>query len=164
MDLYILRHGEAGTRVSITLKDSERALTIAGRKEVVGVSKCLRELNLKFDKIITSPLKRAHETAQIVSEELGSLNLEDWNELKPEGSRADLYKRLAKFRQDSTLLICGHEPYLSTMISELIGGTGATKILLKKCGIARVRVNTFVPKPSGELRWLLTPRILKKMR
>jgi len=164
MELYILRHGEAGTRVSIALKDSERALTLAGRKEVVGVSKCLHDLDLKIDKIITSPLKRAHETAQIVSEELENQNLEDWNELKPEGSRSDLYKRLAKFKQDSVLLICGHEPYLSTMISELIGGNGVTKISLKKCGIARVRVNKFVPKASGELRWLLTPRILKEMR
>jgi len=164
MDLYILRHGEAGTRVSIPLKDSERALTLAGRKEVVVVSKSLRELGLKFDKIVSSPLKRAHETAQILSEELENQNVEVWNELKPEGSRADLYKRISRFKQDSALLICGHEPYLSTMISELIGGSGMTRISLKKSGIAKVRVNTFVPKASGELRWLLTPRILKRIR
>ena len=161
---YILRHGEAGRRLTIPLKDSERALTLVGRKEIEEISKCLRELNLRFDKIITSPLKRAHDSALIVSDELENEDLEDWDELKPEGSRADLYKKSAKFKQDSVVLVCGHEPYLSTVISDLIGGNGAMRISLKKAGIARIRVNSFVPKASGELRLLLSPRIMKKIR
>jgi len=164
MDLCILRHGEAGARIAIPLKDSERALTFAGRKEIEDISKCFRELNLKFDRIITSPLKRAHDTAMIVADELENENLEDWDELKPEGSRADLYKRLAKFKQDSVILLCGHEPYLSTLIGDIIGSNGSARISLKKGGVAKIRVKTFVPKPSGELRWLLTPRLLRKIR
>ena len=163
MDLYILRHGEAGTRIAIPLKDSERTLTVAGKEEIEDISKGLRELNLKFDKILSSPLKRAHETAAIVSEELECENVELWDELKPEGSRTELYKKLARFKQDSTVLVCGHEPYLSTMISDLIGSNGSIRISLKKGGIAKIRVRTFVPKTSGELRWLITPRLLKKI-
>ena len=158
-----MRHGEAGTRIAIPLKDSERALTVVGKKEIEDIAKSLAELELKLDKIVTSPLKRAHDTALIVSEELDNENLEDWDELKPEGSRIELYKRLAKFKQDSVILICGHEPYLSTLVADLIGGNGGTRISLKKGGVAKVRVRTFIPKPSGELRWLLTPRLMKKM-
>src|SRR2546426_11791553 len=78
---------------------------------------------MRFDRILASPLKRAYETATIVSKTFKSLNvLEQWNELRPEASRPDLYRRLSKLKQDSEILLVGHEPYLGTMISEMISG------------------------------------------
>ena len=85
MELFILRHGEAGKRVSSGNKDSARPLTVTGQKEVADIAASLKDLGVKFDLIITSPLKRAHQTAAIVAKKLqNEKKMEDWDELKPE--------------------------------------------------------------------------------
>jgi phosphohistidine phosphatase len=164
LNLYILRHGEAGTRAPIPSRDAERSLTVAGRREVQDIAESIDTLGVKFDKILTSPLRRAHETAAIVARTLKSLNkLEDSDDLRPEGNRTELYRRLSNFRQDDLILLVGHEPYLSTLISEVISGSTNSRISLKKAGMAKLRINSFLPKPSGELRWLLTPKQIRRM-
>jgi phosphohistidine phosphatase len=128
------------------------------------VSESLLTLGLKFDGIFTSPLKRAYETAAIVSKTFKSLDrLEHWDELRPEGKRPDLYRKLAKFKQESNVLLVGHEPYLGTLIGEIVSGNSNSHITLKKGGLAKVRITSFLPKASGELRWLLTPKQIRKM-
>ena len=95
--------------------------------------------------------------------------MEIWDELKPEGNRKELYRKLSqKFKQDSSILIVGHEPYLSTLISEVISegnrvGTAGGRVVLKKAGLAKVRITSSSHQMiHGELRWLLTPKHLKK--
>lgn len=164
MDLIIVRHGEAGKRVSVTSKDAERALTVSGKEEVDEVAESISDLDIEVDVIATSPLKRALETAEIIARKLKKQRLlEQWDELKPEGDQKALYKRLARLKQDSSVLLVGHEPYLSTMISELISGKRESRISLKKAGLAKVELTAMLPVPSGELRWLLTPRLAKKV-
>jgi phosphohistidine phosphatase len=165
MELYILRHGEAGKRLQAGSKDSERALTVTGKEEIEVMARALVELDIQFDFIATSPLKRSNQTAEIVAKTLKVKrgNMEEWNELKPEGRRADLYRKLSQFKPESSVLVVGHEPYLSTMISEVAFGNGAGGIVLKKAGIAKLTVTSFQPRIKGELRWLLTPRHLKKV-
>jgi phosphohistidine phosphatase len=90
-------------------------------------------------------------------------DLEVWDELKPEGQTADLYRRLSKLKGESSILLVGHEPYLSGLISELISGSKGTRIILKKSGMAKVVVGSLGTKPSGQLKWLLTPRQMKRM-
>ena len=165
MELYVLRHGEAGKRQPVVNKDSERALTVTGRQEVREIAKGLQELGVKFGFIATSPLKRAHETAEIMAKTLKVKKgmMEGWNELKPEGKRPELYRRLSQFKQGSSILVVGHEPYLSTMIGEIVFGNGTSNIVLKKAGLARIGMKSFVPSMNGELKWLLTPKHLKNM-
>ncbi len=163
LNLFLLRHGEAGTRTPVPAKDAERSLTVAGRKELEQIAGSIAVMGIKFDKIAASPLKRTYETATIVAKTLKSLDhLEEWDELKPEGNRSDLYRRLSKVK-DSDILLVGHEPYLSTMIGEIVSGNGESRITLKKAGLAKLRITSLVPKPSGELRWLLTPKQIRKM-
>lgn len=157
----MLRHGEAGARLEIMTKDSGRSLTAAGRDEVGTIAKKIASMKLKFDHIVTSPLVRARETAEVVAKPQKA-NVEEWDELKPEGDRQAFYRRLSKLKADSSVLVVGHEPYLTTMICEMIGAPGG-RMLLKKGGLARVRVGTLTPKVSGELRWLLSPRIIRKL-
>lgn len=150
--------------MAIPGKDAERSLTVAGRREMEEIAESLLTLGLRFDAIFTSPLKRAYETAAIVSKTFKSLDrLEQWDELRPEGKRPDLYRKLAKFKQESNVLLVGHEPYLGTMIGELVSGNSNSHITLKKGGLAKVRITSFLPKASGELRWLLTPKQIRKM-
>jgi phosphohistidine phosphatase len=163
MELIILRHGEAGKRAPVASNDSERSLTVAGRDEVKEVAESMEELGITLDVIATSPLKRALETAQVAAKVLKREKaLETWDELKPERDPKDLYRRLSKMKRDSSILLVGHEPYLSSMISELIGAKRGSRISLKKAGLAKVEIESLIP-PSGELRWLLTPRLLKKV-
>ena len=164
MDLIILRHGEAGRSMESAGSDFERALTVSGMDEVEEVAEAIDKLKLGIGYIVTSPLKRAKETATIAAKVLNRDGvLEVWDELKPEGETQELYRRLSKLRQDSVILIVGHEPYLSGMIGEMISGTKQARIILKKAGVAKLEVTSLVPKASGELRWLMTPRQMKKI-
>ncbi|TMH95337.1 phosphohistidine phosphatase SixA [Candidatus Bathyarchaeota archaeon] len=162
IDLFILRHGEAGNRMSVVKEDSERPLTLEGRIEMQKIAKSLKAVGLQTDRICTSPLRRARETAEIAAKVLKIPRLEEWDELKPDGSKAELYRKLAKLEQDSRPILVGHEPYLSSMIGEIIGTTGA-RLVLKKGGLGKVRITSFTPRISGELRWLLTPKMITKM-
>ena len=164
VELYILRHGEAGKRIPSGSKDSERPLTVAGQEEVAQVAKALDRLGVRFDFVATSPLKRASQTAGVVARVLKvkKSSMEEWSELKPEGRRAELYRKLSQFKPESLVLIVGHEPYLSTVVGEIaFGSTGS--VVLKKAGLAKLTVAAFQPKIKGELRWLLTPKHLKKI-
>lgn len=170
MDLFIMRHGEAGKKLSSNTKDFSRPLTVEGKREVSEIAKSLKYLGVKFNFIITSPLKRAHQTASIVARVfIGENKIEQWDELKPEGNRTNLYRKLSeKFKQDSSILIVGHEPYLSSLISEILSkvdvvDAGATHLVLRKAGLAKVRLTSSSPKIQGELRWLLTPKLMKKI-
>jgi phosphohistidine phosphatase len=166
VNVFILRHGEAGTHVTMPSKDFERPLTESGRKEIEDIASSLLDLHVGFDRVATSPLRRAKETAEIVTsiyEENGP-KLEIWEELRPEGNKQETLQRLSKLKQDDDVLLVGHEPYLSAMMGEIITGGSSAHISLKKGGLAKIQIHSFAPKPSGELRWLLTPRHLKRMR
>jgi len=164
MDLFILRHAEAGKRLPAQARDTERSLTAKGKEELEDVARALSRLKMRPDHIISSPLKRSRETATIVAKALKNRDkVEIWDELKPEGSRQELYKRLSGLKLESVVLCVGHEPYLTLAMNDLMGHQGGPGILLKKCGLARLSIRAFSPKVEGELRWLLTPRLLKRM-
>jgi phosphohistidine phosphatase len=169
LDLFILRHGYAGNRLSDPMKDIKRELTISGKKEVVEIAKSLKKLGVKFNVIFSSPFTRAFQTASIIAEEYKlTEQIEQSEELKPDGSKGSLYNKLSKLSIDSVILVVGHEPYLSGMINDIISNDNYNKnrnnnIILKKAGLSRIKITSTVPKFKGELRWLLTPRILKKI-
>ena len=160
----MLRHGEAGARLEAPEKDADRRLTTAGRREIAEIAEFLTAQKIDFKVIGTSPLKRTVETAEIVARKLRKLNvLQEWDELKPTGEPTSLFERLSKFGSRQQILIVGHEPYLSGMIGEIVGGKGSVNLAMKKGGLAKVRINEFKPAVSGELRWLLTSRLMRKM-
>ena len=160
--LFILRHGEAGARMTDAAKDSDRALTANGRTEMQKIGKSLKESGLRARKIVTSPARRARETAKIIAHTLKIPLLEVWEDLKPDGDRESLYRKLARIETSSSIVVVGHEPYLTSMIGEIIGAPDA-RLVLKKGGVAKVRVASFSPRISGELRWLLTPKLMARM-
>lgn len=167
MELFLFRHGEAGKRLQSGSKDFDRPLTSTGQKEIESISISLKKLKINFDRIITSPLKRAHQTAVIVSNVFAIEDrVEDWGELKPEGNRLELYKKLSQLKSDLSLLIIGHQPYLGEMIGDLIfdhDGDNDPRIILKKSGLAKIVITSLMPTMKGELRWLLSPKLLRKI-
>lgn len=128
----------------------------------------MAEFGLKFDSVVTSPLKRAKDTALIVNKAMKRKGrVEEWAELSPEGSRDAFYLRLSKLKPASTVLCVGHEPYLTMALGDIIGRgigrDGGPRIALRKAGMARLTVTGFTPKASGELRWLLTPKLIRNL-
>jgi phosphohistidine phosphatase len=168
LDLYLLRHGDAGKRMAVAAggNTGDVPLTIVGREEIAIIARSVKALNLRFSAIVTSPLKRAVQTAKIIAKVLAIENrISVWNDLVPEGNRSKLYNKLNQYTRDSSVLMIGHEPYLSNIMYDMIFQKNRVdqlgRISLKKAGLAKISVISLTPNISGELRWLLTPRILK---
>jgi len=162
VDLFIARHAEAGKSLTNAQKDTERPLTSEGRSEAEAIGAFVVKLGIRFDEVISSPLRRSRETAEAITKrQKKKVKLQFWDELRPEGEREAMLTRLAAIGHGSKVLLVGHDPYLSTLIADMIGSSSGT-IILKKGGVARVRVTTFSPQARGELRWLLSPRVLKR--
>lgn len=149
MKLYLLRHGIADWP-EWNRPDDERPLTKKGRKEMRRMAKFLRSLKVKPELILSSPLPRAWQTAQIAAEYLE-------RELKKEsalgcGFDVNKLRKIIYRHAKEDLMLVGHEPDFSTVIRALTGGT----IKLAKGGLARVDLATGAQK--GRLIWLLPPK------
>jgi phosphohistidine phosphatase len=164
--LYILRHGIAAPRGSGgSLDDSKRKLTPEGRERMQEVAKGLKRLGLALDWIVTSPLARALETAQIVSEGLGSkAPLDPCDELRPGEPPEKLLAYLAKQPERKQVLLVGHEPDLSKLAARLLGAGRDVNLALKKGGCCLISSEQFPLKSEGQLVWWLTPRLLRAIK
>ncbi len=163
MDLFILRHGKA--EQSSDRADGKRALTADGKDEMRKIGKWMQQKKFRFDVIATSPLTRAYETAEIVARSLGQKErLVVWEELGPGGDLDALSYRSSRYGEDAAIILIGHEPMLSTLISRIISGYDTGSLILAKGGLAKIRNFSFDKRPSGELQWLLTPAQMMEMR
>jgi len=165
MNLYFLRHGIAMDKGEWKGPDSDRPLTKEGIRKMKKASKGLRHLDLKIDWILTSPLRRAYDTALIVAKELKlKKKLRIWKSLAPDGDPKILTRHLAlDFRTWESVILVGHEPYLSGLISVLVGGQGKPGLVLEKGGLARLSADSIAYDKCTRLEWLLTPKILKNL-
>jgi phosphohistidine phosphatase len=151
MNLYFLRHGEADWP-NWKKSDDERPLTDRGRKEMEKVADFLRLLDIGLEQIITSPLPRAKQTAQIVADRL-KLKLHEDSVLKPGFDESGLQEILRKYRGKNVMIV-GHEPDFTTVISALTGAS----LKLSKAGLALV---DFESGKKSRLLWLFPPKIAK---
>ncbi|MCJ7636939.1 MAG: histidine phosphatase family protein [Nitrososphaeraceae archaeon] len=150
-----------------------RPLTYTGTTEIKSIADSIRKLRIKIDLILTSPLSSCKQTGEIINDLFKKrIPIIICNDLKPEGKLLDFYNKISEYKDTSSILIVGHEPYLSSMINDIISNNADTdrnyntnhnNIILKKAGLSRIKITSTVPKLKGELRWLLTPRILKKL-
>ena len=161
MILYFLRHASAGEPLSNPKKDEKRALDESGVEQCGYVGRALSALDVQVDVILSSPLKRAAQTASLVGNEMGhegKLQLEDG--LRPTASFADFRKMLDKYARHESIMVVGHNPTLSEFLGRSISETGCEATLdLKKGAIARVETN----RNTGSLIWCLTPKILRTL-
>lgn len=162
--LYLMRHGIAVARGDPSYPDdSKRPLTPEGKKKLGDIAKGLVRLRLRVDRIISSPLTRAAETAEIVAGVVGpDIPIEFSDHLKPGGSFQALLNSLSRNKARSGVLLVGHEPDLSLGAAKLIGDARAS-FQFKKGGCCRVDFEKFPPRPPGKLVWWLTPRVMRKV-
>jgi phosphohistidine phosphatase len=162
MDLYILRHAIAEERSRDAWPDdSLRPLTAKGKKRMTRIAEGMLALGLSFDVIYTSPFTRARETAEIVAAVFGMRKkLRETETLAVDGDPADLIKLIdsAKGEFESILLV-GHEPYLSELISTLLLGDSSLPLTMKKGGICKLTIGTLKLGACASLEWLLPPAL-----
>lgn len=153
MRIYFLRHGKANWP-NWDRPDDERPLDKKGQKQMKRVAKALGRYNVTPDVILTSPLPRAAQTAEIAAAALG-LNVTEEPALAP-GFDAEKLRMILQKYPNEDVMVVGHEPDFSNAIEALTGGV----VVMAKAGIAAVDVYD-VNALDGELVWLVPPKFLK---
>jgi phosphohistidine phosphatase len=162
MEIYILRHGIAVPRGSRGYKkDSDRPLTKEGEEKTHQIARTMREMGLQFDLILSSPYIRAKDTAKIVAGELGQ-QVTLTESLVPGADARELIAEINDEKPQRVLLV-GHEPDLSGLISVLISGSGDALIELKKGGLCKLTSDKLIFARCAILNWLLTPKFLRSL-
>ena len=165
MELFVIRHAIAeplGRRNEFI--DEKRALTVEGRNRMRDVVKGLIKLRVEVDLILTSPLVRAVETAEIIaaSMRLSKKAIRQSGNLAPGASAEDLFAEIKGQTGAEAVALVGLQPDLGSLISRTIQNDGgALSIQLKKGGVCCVNVGETVPTLRGEMMWLLTPKQLR---
>ena len=156
MLLHFLRHADAGDPVAWTGPDTARPLSDKGRKQAKRLGDHVASIGFTADAFITSPKIRAAQTAEIVAESLGArLSIDDRLAGGLEIDTLDAV--LADAGDPGRVVIVGHDPDFSELLSELVG----TRLEMKKGAFARVEIERPLRAGRGTLRWLLPPDALK---
>ena len=168
MNFYILRHGIAQEMGMPGVgKDSERELVPEGRRKLRKIATAMNALDLTFDVILASPHVRAEQTATAVAEVLDMKpTVELTHDLTPSGSMRDLIAAInGRKPAPGDVLLVGHEPYLSELISLLVsGGADGLSVVLKKGGFCRLSIGKLRYGRCASLEWLLTPKQMGLMK
>jgi phosphohistidine phosphatase len=161
MIIYFLRHASAGDPLMNPKKDEKRALDKEGIEQCGYVGRALAAIDAQVDVIISSPLKRATQTASLVGNEMGyegKLQIE--TALRPEATFADFRRLLDKYARQEAIMVVGHNPNLSQFLGLIVSDSGCeASIDLKKGAVARVEMR----RSSGTLHWCLTPKVLRTL-
>ena len=162
IDLYLIRHGLAGKHGSYE-NDELRPLTEEGYRKTQQVADRLREIGCQVDRLLTSPLVRAHQTAEILQQAGVGKTLEVSRLLAPEGALRDWEPWFEQWKQlgETGLALVGHEPNLSTWAEQMVWGDSRQHLDMKKAGVMGLRI----PESGSvigacELFWLTPPRFL----
>jgi phosphohistidine phosphatase len=165
MKLYILRHGEAAEHFDSRYKEAERPLTQKGIERTRQLAHALRQMEIPFDTILSSPLTRARQTAEIVARGIKG-HVQIANELA--GSDLNnLVEHIDRLRPEpDALLLVGHEPHLSSLVSLLCTGGDGLSVKLKKGALCRLAIDRLTAGKCATLEWLWQPRVvgLKKAK
>jgi phosphohistidine phosphatase len=167
MELYFLRHAIAAERGGPKYTDDGlRPLTAQGREKMHHASLGMLALGLKFDTFLTSPFLRARQTAEIVARayKMKNKKIHITNNLLPPASIEELLREIQNhFPKSKNILLIGHEPHLTQMISCLLKCSNPLEIDFKKGGLCCLSVKYPLGNENAILNWLLTPTQLGLM-
>src|ERR1017187_6713569 len=139
MNLYLMRHANAGLARENPVLDAKRALIKDGKEQCMLMGRVLSALNVQVDLVVSSPLKRALQTAQFVATELGyEGKVEISQALAPGANYADFQDMLAKYADYDGILVVGHNPSVFQFLGKMITGNGGAAIRMRKGSVARI--------------------------
>jgi phosphohistidine phosphatase len=164
MDLILIRHAEAGERDPNSWPDDgQRPVTAEGRRKQVAAAQAMQRMGIEFDFLVTSPLVRARQTAEIVAEVYGWKEPPLADEILGTGcTAAAVVKLLAKFPPNAAVALVGHEPAFSQVAAALVGRSGDARLRLKKGGVIGIAFDGPAESGRGELEYLLKPGQLRR--
>ncbi len=161
MEIYLLRHGIA-EEPRAGIKDPERALVPEGKKRLKEVLQVARASGVKPDLILTSPYRRALETARIAADILQYQDdLITCPSLTPMASPGEAWAEIRVHKEASSVLLASHEPLTGLLIGFLLG-VPSLNVDVKKGSLTRIDVDSFGAQPRGVLKWMLTPKLTAK--
>jgi phosphohistidine phosphatase len=163
MKLLIVRHGLAGSREDFAKTgqpDDLRPLTKEGEREMKAIARGLQRIVPRIDSLVTSPLVRARQTADVLAAayEIDPVEADD---LRPEAEFPGFVDWARRQAEDDVVAAVGHEPHLSGLVAFLIGERGDACIDLKKGGACLLDFDAHPQRGRGTLRWLVTPKIIR---
>jgi phosphohistidine phosphatase len=172
MNLYILRHASAGVRRMNPVLDLKRPLDKDGKRHCLQLAYVLNAMNLQFDLVVSSPLKRCLQTASLVGTETGyEAQIISSAALAPDATFAQFTKLLNECADYENLLLVGHNPNLSGFVGSLLvpaavcpaisldGRNGIAPVRLRKGSLARLNL----ARGPATLQWLLDPRTVRAL-
>jgi phosphohistidine phosphatase len=162
MRLLIIRHAIAVPRGTPDIPDDERPLTKRGRRRFRSAARGLARLVKRPDFVLTSPLPRARETAEIAAREWGKRVEITEEAALAGGSVEEISAMLARYPGESTVAIVGHEPDLSEVLARILGTPHEERLTFKKGGAALAELPGSVLEGGG-LMWYLPPRLLREV-
>jgi phosphohistidine phosphatase len=158
MIVYLMRHADAGAYRENPILNAKRGLVKEGKEQCMLMARTLSALKVQIDLIVSSPLKRALQTAQFVGTELGyDAKVEISQALAPTGDFIAFQALLAKYSGREGVLVVGHNPNLFQFLGKLITGNGGAAIRMRKGSIARIDMHRHPPR----LQWLIDPRVAR---
>ncbi len=164
MNLFLLRHAKAQPRGPKWRPDSKRPLTREGEKIMFDVARGIKALDVSCDAILTSPYARALRTAEILAEVYESEKLFETAHLAAEAGLKEILDEVNEnFAAAKALVLVGHEPFLTRLISTLLTGQEGMEVEFKKAGFCKLTVQNLSLGKCASLNWLLTPRQLVRL-
>jgi phosphohistidine phosphatase len=161
-ELYLIRHGLAEERGDAWPDDAKRPLTEDGMSSLRKAARGLARLGVSIDTVLTSPLVRARQTAEIIAGGFDPrpsiVNVESL----AEGSFTAVVADLEKHSRKPRIALVGHEPAIGELAARLIGSRHPLEF--KKGAVCRIDVEELPPNSPGDLRWFLTPRMLRAVK
>jgi phosphohistidine phosphatase len=155
MQIYLLRHGIAEDARPGSA-DADRALTSEGKDKLRRV---LKRARIEPSLILSSPYKRAVETAEIAAEVLGYAGkVVRIDALVPNGSPYGVWDELRARKDEVAILLASHEPLMSSLAAFLLDSP-SLQVDMKKAALVRIDCERLGPKPGGVLKWMLTPAV-----
>ena len=162
-EIYVIRHGLAEDRGDSWPDDAKRPLSDDGESSMRKTARGLNRLGVTMDVVLTSALVRAKQTAELVA---GGLNPKPpvavVESLAPGGTYQAIVADLEKHTKRKRIGLVGHEPGIGEFAARLIGSRHP--IEFRKGAICRIDVDSIPPSGPADLRWLLTPKILRSIK
>jgi len=162
VEIYLIRHAIAEERGEKWPDDTKRPLSADGIARMRKAAKGLVRLGVRFDVVLTSPLVRTRQTADVFAEELETHPpVVTSDALAPAGTPPSVIQEITKHVRKARVALVGHEPNLGELAAQLIGARNPLEF--KKGGICRIDFDMLPPKGGGMLRWFLSPKMLRKL-
>ena len=162
-ELYLIRHGLAEERGDAWPDDTKRPLTGDGMSQLRKAARGLARLGVSVEVVLSSPFVRARQTAEIIAAGLDPRpSLVNVDSLAPDSTYAAVVADLEKHARKTRIAIVGHEPAIGELAARLIGSRHP--IEFKKGAVCRIDVENLPPVGPGDLRWMLTPKILRALK